>query len=211
MDKIKLDEIVVVEGKYDALKLANIVDAVIIPVGGFSVFTSRETRELIVALGQKKGIIVLTDSDEAGFRIRRYINTFAQKIEVKNAYLPQIEGKEKRKAKMSKEGIVGVEGTPNELIIKALMQVAQNSAKNKAKSNVTYADLYEAGLSGTSDSADKRREFLRLLGLPPRLSKKALCDVINLICTREEFWQTAEEAQNSVREKNSTSAGQKEK
>ena len=111
-EKIRLEQMILVEGKYDAVKLADLVDAFILPVNGFSVFTSDETKALIRRLGAQKGIIILTDSDAAGFRIRAYLNKLAQGLSVQNAYVPAIAGKERRKSKSSKEGLLGVEGVP---------------------------------------------------------------------------------------------------
>ena len=107
MEKLRVNEVIVVEGKYDAVKLADLVDALIIPVGGFSVFTSKETKQLLRRLGEKRGLVILTDSDAAGFRIRAYLNQLAQDLPVKNAYIPACEGKEKRKGQSVKRRLVG--------------------------------------------------------------------------------------------------------
>ena len=109
MSKLRIEEIIVVEGKYDAVKLSDLVDALIVPTKGFSIFTSEETKQLILRLGKKRGIIVLTDSDAAGFRIRNYVNKIAAGLPVKTAYVPALAGKEKRKSQPSKEGLLGVE------------------------------------------------------------------------------------------------------
>lgn len=188
--RLRVEEIIVVEGKYDAVKLAGLVDGLVIPTGGFSVFTASETKELIVSLGKKRGIIVLTDSDAAGFRIRAYINKIAQGLCVKNAYIPVIEGKESRKAKPGKEGILGVEGVPGELILQALRAAGASAQPHKSGRLITYADLYELGLSGTQGSAQQRRTWLQSIGLPPRLSKKALCEVLNSLYGYEEILAT---------------------
>ena len=145
---------------------------------------------LLVELGKKRGIIVLTDSDDAGFRIRNYVNKLAQGICVKNAYVPAIAGKERRKAQPSKEGVLGVEGVPSEAILRALQTAGAREKAKRAGRAITYTDLYELGLSGTEGSAGVRRAWLQSLGLPPRLSKKALCEVLNSLYTYEEFVQT---------------------
>ncbi len=192
-EKLKFNEIIIVEGKYDAIKLNDIADALIIPIGGFGVFKSDETKQLIKTLGKKKGIIVLTDSDDAGFKIRRYINNIAQNLNVKNAYIPAIKGKEKRKEKPSKEGLLGVEGIDKNILVQALSEFAINNntanKKNISANNkpITYTHLFEAGLSGTAESATKRRELLNKINLPPRLSKKALLHVLNSLYSYEEF------------------------
>ena len=132
MKKLRVEEVIVVEGKYDAVKLADLVDGLILTTNGFSVFKNAETKRLLVELGKKRGIIVLTDSDDAGFRIRNYINKLAQGICVKNAYVPAIAGKERRKAQPSKEGVLGVEGVPSEAILRAL-QTAGAREKRSAQ------------------------------------------------------------------------------
>ncbi|MEG1926961.1 MAG: DUF4093 domain-containing protein, partial [Ruthenibacterium sp.] len=170
--------------------LADLVDALIITTGGFSVFSASDTKDLILELGAKRGIIVLTDSDAAGFRIRRYINQFAQNISVKNAYIPALSGKEKRKPQPSKEGLLGVEGVCGEVLLAALVQAGASERKAREGRIITYADLYELGLSGTQGSALLRRTWLKKIGLPPRLSKKALCEVLNSLYTYEEFLNT---------------------
>lgn len=191
MTKPRIEEIIVVEGKYDAARLADLVDALIVTTDGFSVFKSEETRALIRELGAKRGIIVLTDSDAAGFRIRAYVNKLAQGLCVKNAYVPAIEGKERRKPRPSKEGLLGVEGVDGALLLQALQTAGAHTAAPRAGRVITYADLYEAGLSGGQNSAQRRRAWLRAIGLPPRLSKSALREVLNSLYTYEEFMQMA--------------------
>ena len=168
MKKLRVEEVIVVEGKYDAVKLADLVDGLILTTNGFSVFKNAETKRLLVELGKKRGIIVLTDSDDAGF----------------------IAGKERRKAQPSKEGVLGVEGVPSEAILRALQTAGAREKAKRAGRAITYTDLYELGLSGTEGSAGVRRAWLQSLGLPPRLSKKALCEVLNSLYTYEEFVQT---------------------
>lgn len=197
MTKPRIEEIIVVEGKYDAARLADLVDALIITTDGFSVFKSEETRALIRELGAKRGIIVLTDSDAAGFRIRAYVNKLAQGLCVKNAYVPAIEGKERRKPRPSKEGLLGVEGVDGALLLRALQTAGAHTAAPRAGRAITYADLYEAGLSGGQNSAQRRRAWLRAIGLPPRLSKSALREVLNSLYTYEEFMQMARAIEES--------------
>lgn len=188
MEKLRLQEVLVVEGKYDAVKLADIVDALIITTDGFSIYNDTETKELIKSLGRKRGIIILTDSDAAGFQIRNYIQNFAEGIPVKNAYIPAIAGKEPRKRHAGKEGLLGVEGVSAEVIRTALQSVCSGcEPPRESENSVTYADLYAWGLSGTPNSAVLRRSLLRSIGLPYRLSKKALCMVINSLYSYEEF------------------------
>lgn len=185
--KPRIEEIIVVEGKYDAIKLSSLVDALIIPTGGFSVFTSNETKNLILTLGKKRGVIVLTDSDSAGFRIRTFVNKLAADINVKNAYVPSVAGKEKRKRTAGKEGLLGVEGVSDSAIINALNTARATKKTDRTGREITYTDLYLLGLSGTQDSAARRREWLASIGLPARISKKALCEVLNTLYTYEEL------------------------
>lgn len=189
MNRLRVEEVMLVEGKYDAVKLADLVDGLILTTNGFSVFRNEETKRLILTLGQKRGLIVLTDSDAAGFRIRNYIGKIAQNIPVKHAYIPAIAGKERRKASPSKEGLLGVEGVPAEAILQALRTAGARERAARAGRAITYADLYEWGLSGTAGSAQTRRAWLQAIGLPPRLSKKALCEVLNSLYTYEELVQ----------------------
>lgn len=194
MKKLRIEEIIVVEGKYDAAKLSDIVDGLIITTDGFSIYTNEQTRDLILNLGAKRGVVVLTDSDAAGFQIRNYINNFATGVTVKNAYVPSIAGKEKRKKHAGKEGILGVEGVSAELILQALQTACVQPAKQRSGRQITYADLYEMGVSGTQGSADKRRALLHSIGLPLRLSKKVLCEVLNSLYTYEEFANICEKS-----------------
>lgn len=200
MTKPRIEEVIVVEGKYDAVKLASLVDALILTTGGFSIFSSEETKRLLRKLGAQRGIIVLTDSDAAGFRIRAYLNKLAQGLPVKNAYIPALAGKESRKDKASKEGLLGVEGVDGEVLLRALWQAGAKRLDARmpqgaidgtsSAREITYADLYALGLSGTQGSAETRRAWLGRIGLPPRLSKKALCGVLNSLYTYEELLST---------------------
>ena len=187
MDKLRVGEIILVEGKYDAAKLSSLVDGLILPTDGFSIFKNAGLRALILQLGAKRGVVVLTDSDAAGFRIRTYINNFAANIPVKNAYVPAIPGKEKRKAQPGKEGLLGVEGVPAEAITEALRRACAPAAAPKRGRSITYTDVYALGISGTAGSAEKRRALLQSAGLPLRLSKKALCEVLNSLYSYEEL------------------------
>lgn len=195
MSRLRIREVVVVEGKYDAVKLADIVDGLILPVGGFSVFTSEETKHLLRRLGRERGLLILTDSDAAGFRIRAYINKLAQGLDVKNAYIPALAGKEPRKPRPSGEGLLGVEGVPADVIVRAIRAAGVCEAPARSeKRPITYADLYEQGLSGTQNSAAARRAWLASIGLPPRISKKGLLEALNSLYTYEEFLATVARA-----------------
>ena len=185
---IKLSQPVIVEGKYDKIALENVIDALIIPTNGFSVFKNPEQCELIRTLAERYGVIVMTDSDNAGNMIRAYIKKIVGSSTITNVYIPQIKGKEKRKAKFGKEGLLGVEGMTPEILIAALERsgvtgraVADNSKK------ITKLDLFERGLSGGENSAQKRKELLQFLSLPTNLSPNAMLDILNAILTYDEF------------------------
>lgn len=189
MDKIRLNRVLIVEGKYDAAKLSDLVDGLIITTNGFSIFSDTEKQQLIVELGRRRGLLVLTDSDAAGFRIRRFLNDIAQNVPVKNVYIPSIAGKESRKPHAGKEGLLGVEGINAELLRSLLEKAGETEAPPRSGRSITYADLYELGISGTAGAADRRRALLQKAGLPLRLSKKALLEVVNSLYTYEEFAQ----------------------
>lgn len=184
---MRINEVLVVEGKYDAAKLSGIVDGLIITTGGFSIYRDEEKRELIKNLGKKRGIIILTDSDAAGFRIRNYIKNFAKGAVIKHAYIPAVQGKESRKSAPSKEGTLGVEGLPNEIILEALRRAGATEETPRAGRLLNYTDLFELGISGTPGSAERRRELLATIGLPLRLSKKALLETLNATYSYEEM------------------------
>lgn len=184
---IKINEAIIVEGKYDKIKLSSFIDGLIITTDGFSIFKDKEKRELIRTLAQKRGILILTDSDGAGFVIRNHIKGFVPNERIKNAYIPEILGKEKRKTKPSKEGTLGVEGISKEEIIKALEKCGVFGEEKSEEEKITKIDLYEAGLYGRDDSVQKRDEIKKKLNLPSKLSANAFLDVLNFLMTKEEF------------------------
>ncbi|MEG1931484.1 MAG: HAD-IA family hydrolase [Pygmaiobacter sp.] len=184
---MRINEILVVEGKYDAAKLSGLVDGLILTTGGFSIYKDEEKRALISSLGKKRGIIILTDSDAAGFRIRTYIQNFAKGAVIKNAYVPAVAGKESRKSTPSKEGTLGVEGLPNDVLLEALRRAGATQEKPREGRLITYTDLFLLGISGTQGSAERRRMLLHTIGLPLRLSKKAVLETLNATYTYEEL------------------------
>ncbi len=189
MDKIKVNQIVVVEGKYDAIKLDSIIDGIIIPVNGFSIFKDEDKKLLLKELGRKNGIILITDSDTAGFKIRTYIQNICKNAEIINVYIPQIQGKEPRKAVPSKEGTLGVEGIDKNILLKCFEDAGVNhfGAQQINKSNLTYADLFELGLSGTDNSSKNRDKVCKAIGIPNKLSKKSFLEVLNRMTDKEEI------------------------
>lgn len=185
---IKIKQAVVVEGKYDKIRLSNIVDAVIVPVNGFSIYKDKETAELIKMLARKTGIVILTDSDSAGFQIRNKIKNLARGGEVIHVYVPDIKGKERRKREPSKQGLLGVEGIDDEILLEAFKKAGVFAEKSQAlKDPITKADLLDIGLVGAENSAERRAELQRKLGLPERLSANMLLEILNVMYTREEF------------------------
>lgn len=185
---IKIKQAVIVEGKYDKIRLSNIVDAVIIPTHGFSIYKDKETAELIKTLARTTGIIILTDSDSAGFQIRSRIRNIVRDGEVINVYIPDIAGKERRKREPSKEGLLGVEGIDDKLLIEAFRKAGVIAEERpRVTDPITKADLLDLGLVGGEGSAAKRADLQKKLGLPARLSANMLLEILNVMYTREDF------------------------
>ncbi|MFI3226407.1 MAG: DUF4093 domain-containing protein [Clostridia bacterium] len=176
---LKIKEIIIVEGKYDKNKLKQFIDGVIIETNGFRIFKDKAKQKMIRDLGQKNGVIVLTDSDSAGFVIRNFLKSILPQDKIKNVYIPEILGKEKRKESASKEGLLGVEGMEVEILKKALNQMvySENTSLNSKK--ITKADLFVDGLSGDGSSI-KRGNLIEKLGLPKYITPKALLEYLNL-------------------------------
>ncbi len=186
---IHLKEAVIVEGKYDKMKLSQFIDGVIIETNGFRIFKSEQKRAFIKKLAETCGIVILTDSDRAGFLIRNHIKSFVPRDRIKNAYIPEIHGKERRKTEPSKEGLLGVEGMGEETILRALRQ-AGCDIFGPAESREQWLDqrtLYADGLLGGADSARLRAEISRRLDLPARISSRAFADALNRILTPDSY------------------------
>lgn len=185
---IKIKQAIIVEGKYDKIRLSSLVDAVIIPTGGFAIYKDKEKQELISALAAKSGIIILTDSDSAGFQIRSHLRNIVKQGEIINVYIPDVFGKERRKAQPSKQGKLGVEGMTTEVLLEAFKKagvIADRSAPKPVP--ITKADLMDMGLIGGDNSAIMRAELQRKLGLPELLSANMLIEILNVMYTRDEF------------------------
>ncbi len=189
-EKIHTSKVILVEGKYDAARLAGITDATILCTDGFGIYTDGVRQKMLKALARKNGLIILTDSDAAGFRIRTFVTNIVGAEHVVQAYIPAQEGKEKRKAEPGKEGLLGVEGIADDTLYQILQDVLQTQQPpdqaEPVKREITYTDLYEWGLSGTEGAAERKTIVLKKLGLPPRLSKKALVQVLNQLHTWQE-------------------------
>ena len=186
MEKPKIKEIVIVEGKYDAILVKSIFDATVVETGGFSLFNDVKKLEMIKNMARSRGIVILTDSDGAGFVIRSKLKGCIPGELIKNAYIPDVPGREPRKARPSREGLLGVEGMTREVLEKALAD-AGVTALSEAGQKVTKADLYECGLYGRPDSAELRRRLKLSLRLPDHLSVNGLLDAVNALGGREYF------------------------
>ena len=184
---IKLSQAVIVEGKYDKIKLSSVLDTVIIATNGFGIYKDKEKTELIRTLAKSCGIVILTDSDTAGFRIRNHIKGCCKEGQIINVFIPQIKGKEKRKEKPSSEGLLGVEGMDEPVLIKALHSAGVIAESSDRTNFLTKADMLDDGLVGGKDSAILRRRVLIKLGLPSLLSANTMCEVINRLFTIEEY------------------------
>lgn len=184
---IHLEQAIIVEGKYDKIKLSAITDAFIIVTNGFAIFKDKEKQQLIRFYAERKGIIILTDSDTAGFKIRNLIKSIAKDGKITNVYVPDIFGKEKRKDKPSKEGKIGVEGMNTKIIINALEQAGIFGTQKVSRDIVTNLDFFEDGLNGKPYSSVLRAKVIDRLGLPKLLTSKALLEVINAMMSKEEY------------------------
>ena len=185
---ISVKEVIVVEGRYDKNTLSQVFDAVIVETSGFGLFKDGEKLALLRRLAEKRGLVVLTDSDGAGFVIRNYIKGAIDPALVKMAYIPDVPGKERRKSSPSKEGKLGVEGMSAEVLIAALRRAGATLGGETAThrtGGITQATLYELGLSGRPDSAARRRELFKKLDLPEKLGANALLDVLNALYDEE--------------------------
>ena len=191
---IKTERAVLVEGRYDKIKLENFIDAPIITTDGFAIFNDRARMDMIRRIAVKKGLIILTDSDSAGFLIRSRIAGSLPADKVTHVYVPEIAGKEKRKTGASAEGLIGVEGMDEKVIkeafAKAGIGVEQSEKRRRA---ITNTDLYEYGFSGRADSRAKRAALLKKLDLPTGMSKNQMLTALNLLISRDEFVKLAKE------------------
>ena len=186
MEKLRIDKPIIVEGRYDKNKLSSFIDGVIIVTDGFSVYGDEELKAYIRKCAKETGIIILTDSDSAGFRIRGYIKGICPEGEIINVYTPDIFGKERRKDAPSKEGKLGVEG----IDVKTLREAFERAgvfSESKPSAGFTSLDLYEAGLTGRPDSKARRQALYKILSLPSRTTPNGLLDILNAGFTREEF------------------------
>ena len=194
---LKIKEAIVVEGRYDKHTLSQLVDTLILTTEGFQVFKQRDKAELLRRVAEKRGLIVLTDSDGAGFVIRNHLKGIIPKEQLKQCYIPDIYGKEKRKKTPGKEGKLGVEGMRPQVLEDALRRcgatVEGETTERRPAEEITRLDLFQAGLSGGENSAARRKAFLAAQNLPEHLNANALAQVLNTLMTREEFLEAASE------------------
>ena len=188
---VRVREVIVVEGRYDQNTLRQIVDADVVCTDGFAIFRETERQKLLRRLAEQRGLIVLTDSDGAGRVIRGFLNGIVDPKNVKNAFIPDVPGKEKRKSSPSKEGKLGVEGMRPEVLLDALrragVEFCDGQADPQSGPPITKADLYALGLSGREDSKARRAALLRELDLPERLTADGLLEILNVLMSREDF------------------------
>ena len=192
MNKMKISLPIIVEGRYDKSTLSSIIDAKIITTGGFSLFNSSEKKALIKKLAEKKGIILLTDSDAGGRQIRSFLMGFLPSDKIFNLYIPEVEGKEKRKKTASKEGLLGVEGMTRETLEKLLKPFAckdpcEEKHDIEDRKTITKLDFFSDGLSGGENSQKQREILAKRLDLPKNMSAKAMIDAINLLYSYDEY------------------------
>lgn len=191
---IKIDKVIIVEGRYDKIKLSSMIDGIIIETEGFGIFKDKDKQKLIRKLAETKGIAILTDSDSAGFVIRNFITSIVPKEYITNVYIPDIYGKEKRKDSPSKEGKLGVEGISAEILKEAFKKAGigvSQSETNKRK-KITLNDFFDDGLTGDTQSKRKRTDLLKKLDLPERMSTKAMLDILNTFITYDEYKKLVE-------------------
>lgn len=190
---LKVRQPIIVEGRYDRIRLSSLIDGVFIETGGFRVFKDRELVASLRHIAETTGVILLTDSDGAGFKIRNYLkNVLGKNAKITDVYIPAVRGVEKRKAAPSAEGLLGVEGIDSETLLLAFERAGIGCEKVEKKSDLTVADLFQAKLTGAPNSAERRRELLKRLSLPPRLSNRSMLLMLNTLLTREEFFSLAD-------------------
>lgn len=197
---IKLKQAIIVEGKYDKIKLSSIIDGLIIETDGFRIFKDTEKRDFIRKLAKTRGIIVMTDSDSAGFLIRSHISSTVSG-EIINVYIPDIKGREKRKEKDSADGLLGVEGVSEEVILNALkaagVSLDDSAITEDNVRRVTKSDLYDDGLYGGENSKQLREKLMEILGLPKRLSANAIPKALENLVTYDEYKSAVNKLMNN--------------
>lgn len=194
---LHIKETIIVEGKYDKITLSQFIEANIIVTNGFQIFKNKEGIQLFRRLAQKDGVVILTDSDGAGFQIRNYLKNCLQDGSVKHAFIPEISGKEKRKIAASGQGLLGVEGMKRDILEESL----RNAGCTILGEDIPFiqtaplqkSDLFKLGLSGTQNSASLRKKLLKKCSLPAGMSANTMLDVLNTLYGREKFLELWEQ------------------
>lgn len=192
---IHLTQAIIVEGKYDKIKLKNFIDAEIFTTDGFAIFKNRQKTEMLRKIAEQRGIIILTDSDSAGFVIRGHLTSVINPQYITNVFVPEIKGKEKRKVKESAQGLLGVEGLSEQIITEALKRAGVNidgAESEQRKEKITHTDLFALGLSGGADSKQKRADLCNRLKLPTGMSTNQLLSALNSLYSKEELFKLFE-------------------
>lgn len=185
---IKVKEAVIVEGKYDKIKLSNILDGLIVEINGFGIYKDKNRMKFIRKLAEERGIIIITDSDHSGFQLRNFIASSVGKDKVKHIYIPDVYGKEKRKDKPSKEGKIGVEGISDDVLRELFEKGGVVCLDANSENRITNYDLFEAGLSGAPNATQNKKKLLKKLNLPEFLSTNSLLSYLNSVMSRDEFF-----------------------
>ncbi len=195
--KPSVREVIVVEGRYDKNTLSQVVDALIFETGGFSLFNRPDRVRALRTLAEKRGVIILTDSDSAGFVVRNHLKGMLPGVELKNAFIPAIPGKESRKRKMSKEGLLGVEGMESSVILEVLRRAGAGMDDGERCSNaLSSLDFYQLGLSGCAGAEQRRRDLAESLGLPGGMNQSDLRKAVGFMMNREELKELLEQLQD---------------
>ena len=193
-NRIKIKETIIVEGKYDKIRLSPLFDANIIELGGFRIYNNKDRLALIRRIAEKNGIIILTDSDSAGFRLRHYLSSAVPKERITNVFIPDVSGKEKRKAKPGKENLIGVEGMKTEVLLDAFRKagISVDGGGSERKTPLTKAYLFELGLSGGENSAELRRKLCEYFSHPKMLSANSLTEILPILTDEAELLSAIE-------------------
>jgi len=200
---VKIREAILVEGRYDKNTLSQVVDAYILETSGFGIFRDKQQLAFLRAVAQKRGLIVFTDSDGAGFVIRNHLKGAIPAQHLKHAYIPDVYGKERRKSAPGKEGKLGVEGMPPQVIVQCLQRAGATFYEEETQmesAKITKTDFCELGLSGGKDSSRLRQKLLKKLELPERMSSNAMLEAVNLLCTLEQLQMLVQELKESTLE-----------
>ncbi len=191
-EKMYIKEAIIVEGKYDKIKLKNIIASPIIQTNGFRIFKDKEKVNMIRKAAENKGLLIMTDSDSAGFVIRNFLKGIVPKEKIKNCYIPEILGKEKRKSEFSKEGKLGVEGIDENILLDAIHRsgavIIGENENDAIQQQIEKIDFYNLGLTGREDSAKKRTSILKALDLPTYITTNAMIETVNYIFSKKEFY-----------------------